>query len=249
MKTKVLLILIVLAMAISASGCTSEVPRYCEFGDFVYSNDYYNGYTLFTVADSAIDKEVLYIPDEVNGQTLKVLGSQPIIGGRKMSFGRCVNMKRVYFPWSIEETAESINWPGYADNNREKHCIISASTITFIDTMVSNQLYVVPNQYYISHQFCLNDEDIVSANIAFLFNYDCHPNQGYFFVDYVEESGTVIQPPYTPKREGYTFAGWYKESECINAWNFDTDVVTIEFDEEGNRIYEEICLYAKWIEK
>ena len=63
----------------------------------------------------------------------------------------------------------------------------------------------------------------------------------------IEKTDTIIKTPYDPKREGYTFAGWYKEPECINAWNFDTDVITIKFDEEGKRIYEEICLYAKWI--
>jgi len=80
-----------------------------------------------------------------------------------------------------------------------------------------------------------------------MFNYKENPNQGYFFVDLIETTCTITPPPYNPKREGYTFAGWYKEPECITPWNFDTDVITIEFDEEGNRIYEEVCLYAKWI--
>ena len=31
--------------------------------------------------------------------------------------------------------------------------------------------------------------------------------------------------PEAPTREGYTFGGWYKEEECINAWNFETDTL------------------------
>ena len=49
---------------------------------------------------------------------------------------------------------------------------------------------------------------------------------------------TTIESPKNPKRKGFTFAGWYKESDCLNQWNFDTDIVT-----------EPITLYAKWIEE
>ena len=48
-------------------------------------------------------------------------------------------------------------------------------------------------------------------------------------------SGQTITKPTDPNAEGYTFAGWYKESGCTNEWNFATDTVT------GN-----ITLYAKW---
>lgn len=48
-------------------------------------------------------------------------------------------------------------------------------------------------------------------------------------------NGLADKPKEDPKRDGYTFGGWYKESTCENAWNFETDVV------EG-----EVILYAKW---
>ncbi len=46
--------------------------------------------------------------------------------------------------------------------------------------------------------------------------------------------GKVVKPG-NPTRSGYTFGGWYKESGCTTAWNFDTDTVT-----------GDITLYAKW---
>jgi len=52
------------------------------------------------------------------------------------------------------------------------------------------------------------------------------------------EQGGLISKPKNPTREGYTFEGWYKESSCINAWNFTNDTVT-----------SNITLYAKWTEK
>ncbi|SDE25356.1 Listeria/Bacterioides repeat-containing protein [Paenibacillus sp. UNCCL117] len=48
-------------------------------------------------------------------------------------------------------------------------------------------------------------------------------------------SGSAIQAPTLPVREGYTFAGWYKDEGLETAWNFTTDVVT-----------GDVTLYAKW---
>lgn len=47
--------------------------------------------------------------------------------------------------------------------------------------------------------------------------------------------GATIDAPETPVKEGYIFTDWYKESELINVWNFETDVIT-----------ENITLYADW---
>lgn len=47
--------------------------------------------------------------------------------------------------------------------------------------------------------------------------------------------GGKVTKPGNPTKSGYTFGGWYKESGCTTAWNFDTDIVG------GN-----ITLYAKW---
>ena len=50
----------------------------------------------------------------------------------------------------------------------------------------------------------------------------------------VIESGNVTRPT-DPTADGYVFAGWFKEPECQNEWNFNTNVVV------GTTI-----LYAKW---
>ncbi len=51
-------------------------------------------------------------------------------------------------------------------------------------------------------------------------------------------SGSAITVPNDPTKSGCIFKGWYKEAEFLNAWDFDTDVIT------GNT-----TLYAKWEEK
>jgi uncharacterized repeat protein (TIGR02543 family) len=35
-----------------------------------------------------------------------------------------------------------------------------------------------------------------------------------------------ITPPETPTKEGYTFAGWYKDFTLTIPWDFDNDVYT-----------------------
>ena len=52
----------------------------------------------------------------------------------------------------------------------------------------------------------------------------------------VAEGGKVTKPA-DPTKDGFTFGGWYKESACTNAWNFETDTVTAD-----------VTLYAKWAE-
>lgn len=44
-----------------------------------------------------------------------------------------------------------------------------------------------------------------------------------------------ISKPVNPSKNGYKFAGWYKDSACTKAWNFSTDTVT-----------KNVTLYAKW---
>lgn len=47
--------------------------------------------------------------------------------------------------------------------------------------------------------------------------------------------GSTIAVPIVPLVESSLIAGWYKEPSCINAWDFDKDIVTRDF-----------TLYAKW---
>lgn len=48
------------------------------------------------------------------------------------------------------------------------------------------------------------------------------------------QNKTMVAPA-DPERSGYTFAGWYKDVDCTEAWDFSKDVVTAD-----------MTLYAKW---
>ena len=54
--------------------------------------------------------------------------------------------------------------------------------------------------------------------------------------------------PENPTREGYTFGGWYKEESCENKWDFNNDrLPEIKKGAQGETLYQETKLYAKWI--
>lgn len=49
------------------------------------------------------------------------------------------------------------------------------------------------------------------------------------------ESGSKLTAPKQPKRPGYLFAGWYKDVNCTELWDFDKD-----------KVVDNLTLYAKW---
>ena len=84
------------------------------------------------------------------------------------------------------------------------------------------------------------------ANTAYMFNYDGEPNGGYFFINNFGWGKKIVPAPYMPMRNGYEFKGWYKEQECINLWNFESDTLPQESEIGEN---PETKLYAGWEKK
>jgi uncharacterized repeat protein (TIGR02543 family) len=94
-----------------------------------------------------------------------------------------------------------------------------------------------------------SDDGDVSGHHGSLATYDLWAVKLYsdtYSVAFDSQGGSAVQPvyplhntiitaPVVPARAGYSFAGWYKEATCVNAWNFATDTVTAD-----------ITLYAKW---
>lgn len=60
-------------------------------------------------------------------------------------------------------------------------------------------------------------------------------NDGTAVDQQIIDEGQTVQEPAPPSKPGHTFAGWYKNEACTNAWTFATDTVTAA-----------TTLYAKW---
>ena len=246
----------------NAFGCNPFVDTGKEYNDLVFvgGEDYYS---FFKFGENA-DQETYYIPDEFSGLPITRLG------GRLSAIENCArfsgkNLKTVYVPWSVKSLFQYVK-------AKDGITIISASTEVIpahfsgsyeLKHTTGNDLqFIIPNNLYLDisedgvfidyygHESRVSGElfeACIPANVSYFFNYDGEPNEGYFFVDLMKETGKLTKPPYDPKREGYSFSGWYKDVECTVPFDFDSDEIVISFDEEGNRIYNEFSLYAKWI--
>ncbi len=72
---------------------------------------------------------------------------------------------------------------------------------------------------------------VETCTVTFNMNYD-----GVFEIREiaVDANGYIVEPVFTPAREGYTFAGWFRDSYCNAAADF------------GRPITSDMTLYAKW---
>ena len=95
----------------------------------------------------------------------------------------------------------------------------------------------VPSEYYDGYKEINKHRNIYKANVCYYFNLE---ENDYYYIDYYEENSFIEFIPPNPVKEGYVFEGWYKEKECLNKWDFESDFVKLE--ENSN----EIKLYAKW---
>ena len=85
------------------------------------------------------------------------------------------------------------------------------------------------------------DTDVVTGNITLYAKW-----MACFLVTFNSQGGSAVASekilpnnkitrPASPTKSGYVFSRWFKEAACINAWTFDTDVVTAN-----------LTLYAGW---
>ena len=248
---RIIVAALLLSIVFSLNSCTKKIKKngvtyhknnnYCSV---VYINDFN--------LDS-LEKNI-YVPDFIEGKPVTEFGIKTYF----YQSGRinCATVEAIYFPWSISKSYYPEWW------NDGVEYVIAASAETIVCTFNrGNRKYVMPRRTYekiksgeligdyTENNFPLTLEKFafcLPANISYYFNHEEAPNDNYFFIDLLEETGKLTKPPYDPKREGYIFDGWYKNEACTEMFNFDSDMIEIKFDEEGNRIYEEICLYAGW---
>jgi len=69
--------------------------------------------------------------------------------------------------------------------------------------------------------------------IIYEVSFDCRGGSVVNAVEVID--GQKIDEPVPPTKSGYLFDGWYKESDCLTEWNFESDVVV-----------SVMTLYGKW---
>ncbi|MBR3571181.1 MAG: InlB B-repeat-containing protein [Mycoplasmataceae bacterium] len=236
MMKKIFLSLFLLIFSLCLVGCRDETVKtyYDEY--FTYSKkEYLNDGTIYLtgLTEMGKEQEVLYIPSEYKGNKVK-LSNNSIISN--LLIIESDKLKKIYIDEGITECGNLS-----VVNNSVEIIILSSNVTSKPDR---GQVYVTSEVYE-----KINSKFIMPANISFRWNYEGAPNNGYFWIDdYNNELINYI--PIEPVRDGYVFDGWYKESTCINKWDFSVDVIPEkEYNSDYEYIFYETVLYAKWIKE
>lgn len=243
----VLMSFIILSYASKNNESSNEIQFY-ETDLYIYtlSNAKHEKEVIILgLTDKGKEQEFLIIPEKINGIKVGEIGCsyyEPFIAEIKEKYGRTdyaliqsENLKKVFLTSDIKIIIRSTWGVGGAIQNCpnfEGLFFISKKEYESVEEY--NDLHFVENP----------------ANVSYFYNYENAPNDNYYWIDDYDYSEKIEFIPPEPTREGYIFDGWYKESECINKWDYDVDTLPqIQYDKNEKQVYQETKLYAKWIEQ
>lgn len=194
-----------------------------------YVSDYFNSCTIVGLTEEGCLLEEVVIPKKINGIRVDALGHINTFNNEEKS-----QMKKLFIPNGISFSREDIF----------KNCshLTSVIFISYRPHFEDPGFDCLSGNRYAPSEFLDNYrkkgyDTILPANVSYMNNYSDEINGGYYWIDDIEDGEKIVTIPEEPIREGYDFDGWFKEEECINKWDFTSDV-------KGS---EDIILYAKWI--
>ena len=218
---------------------------YKEAGDFLLER-VEGGYAIMDLSKEGYQKKELFIYDQIGRFDILYISKgstffrdPPVIDSQLLEkvyfvdyvsckneaiFSNCSNLKRIIRQGTEELTGEDL----------------------FINSTGQVNQYV---KYEVYKKY--RDLNVIlPANVSFYLNYESEESDGYHWIDDYDYGTKITYIPPEPTREGYRFDGWYKEEACLNAWNFETDTLPEAIlDGEGEPIYQETKLFAKWIQE
>ncbi len=245
----ILAIALIIAGACLLKSCLSR-SRFDEevvIGDFVCQEWGVNEIHIKDLSEEGKKKRNIIIPNELNGRKVVKLGYvagffAPNAGGVESE-----NLEKVY----IMSDYLSMN-NGVMSNciNLQKIVLLNCDSIYHLGSGTNAICYITYLRYkenYIDLDIKIESGELpnyYAANVSYYYNYEGSENDGYYWIDDIENGEKIEVIPDEPKREGYKFGGWYKEQECINKWDFEKDtIIKAEYHEK----FIENKLYAKWI--
>lgn len=229
------------------SGCKYIKPQF-EEGFFTYNMYDKNSVSIFGLTESGKQQETIVVPKTLGGYPVKSLGENKG-PGFVYGYWESENFKKVYITHEIEMMKGVFSHCG----NLNKVIFIGYYEFNEININISdlrqNGRYFARNLYE-SRKNAIYDGTYIEdayyrpADVTYYLNYET--SEPIYWADDYDNELISFEPP-TPTREGYTFGGWYKEAECINQWNFETDKVAPKQYDDYVCTYQIIQLFAKWI--
>ena len=251
-------------------GCTNETPpvKYedREVGDFVVR--FYDDYCeIKGITEQGNSKRFLVIPEYVDGVRVESLGVyQPFLYyPDKLSPPEIISDKieKIFFENTVKLGSTCFDGAFHCFECPNLKKVMYPGIQVYPYQINKNGLVYNPRSIY---ENCGYDTRLLPiflptlpANISYYYNYENAENDGYYWIDDCDYGSKIEFIPKDPTRHNYTFGGWYKEPQCTNKWDFETDTLPEEKKElkevhvDGefvNRlvtVYQETILYAKWI--
>lgn len=246
MKRLIAVVMMCFTLLSCLTGCSSGEENkkvvdenfYCEVID---ENNIAIGNVKTYPKDGAV-----FFPEQIENYTVSEIGFASGFGFGGNGYLFTIkegepNIQRCYFPHTIKKVMGG--YTTLASDLKLFYCGEVIDLICLDDQHRNREIYVPAEKYdlfknVLSEQYFRGS--LFKANVSYHLNYD---EDNYYYVDYYENGEKILYIPPIPQRDGYTFGGWFKEAECINQWDFDTD--TLQLSEKT----QEIKLYAKWIAK
>ena len=244
-KAWIVLILAVMTLVVGLfSGCSRDE----EWGYFTvkFYDDRETAY-ITGLTEEGQQQRFLVIPEEIDGVKVYTIGERPLlqmwssIGYADICSDK---LEKIYIPFSTEIISGSFR------NSSNLMKVVSIRDDYYINGFEYSIKRCYSREVYIERGY--TRDCYVMSNVSYFYNYKTEENNGYYWIDDWGYGSKIEFIPPEPEREGYTFGGWYKEPECINEWDFGTDVLPeerTEINEEGEEevVYQETKLYAKWL--
>jgi len=261
-----------LALAFS-TGCTGGTiyPTY-EDGFFVYykKGDYVE---VVGLTELGHQQKVIVMPETIGGHKYGILDSRGF-GEVSARWGKNNTLEKICFPKQVEWLSHKRipTFQTFADFSALKKIIYNSPAVKNTTITLSSGSFMLFSFFgnYDKDIFRDNYEEMNDtenngvffhlsitnpANIEFMYNYEEAPNEGYYWIDDIDNGEKIEIIPPDPEREGYIFCGWYCEPECVNKWDFDTIInipVPIETSNNDLLYYPKnyvTFIYAKWNKK
>ena len=261
-----LLLACVIFFTISLSGCVGIIsnviidlfnieekyPEY-ESGDWRYAvrknkDGTKEGY-LIGFTEEGKQKECVVLPTELDGVTIVGICYRyrtSIMSSSRVGKIESDCLKRIYVPNAYTYTKKD-----YANivTLLPSDCLQIVWQDRNADTGWSVRIFM-DKHYILADNLCNSETEKwhyegYVANVSYMHNYDNAPNDGYYWADNYENDLIKYIPP-EPKREGYTFDGWYKDKECTEKWDFESDKTGGNIQYVFGYQYTGTYLYAKW---
>ena len=255
MKKKIISILICLITIISCfslNGCL----RSDKYEDYFFLYEKNNDFAVIVgLTELGKEQEVLVVPKQIEGLQIKRIGkSKSWFGYDLIASG---NLEKIF----VKNSTQFIFiYDGFLNCDNLENVILMHFDVSYLENYSDSGDYrVIPPQCVINKEtydeIKLSEEadwlrKFKIANIEFRLNYK-EGKEDIFWLDNEPADSLITkwyEGYYSPEREGYSFVGWYKESECVNEWDFENDKTLPDIlDEETGETKKQVTrLYAKW---